>query len=228
MELQGTKALSKRTMALAAGAPILLMAVIAGVVMGTLFNDLFSLQGDDLLQTVNSSRQAFGWGILGWIIILLCDIVAAWALGVFYASVNKQIAQLTAWMRFLYSAILGTAIAFLVMAYHLVSTQSGGQIAMQLQEYINGFQYTWSFGLILFGFHLAGLSYLVWQKSWFFRGLSILLGAAAIGYLIIHSGNLLLPNFDEYKASIETIFMLPMILGEVGLAIWLVAKGGKN
>lgn len=229
MELEGTKELTTRKPALVAGISILLMAVIAGVLMGALFNNLFSLQGNDLWHAVKSSEQSFRWGILGWIAILLCDILAAWGLGVFYAPVNKQLSQLTAWLRLVYAAILATAIAFLVLALQVVAGHSNPDLSVvaSVETYIGGFQQVWSFGLIIFSFHLIGLANLVCKHKVLHKIFNILLFIAGIGYLITNVGNLLMPNYSDYKSTLEAIFMLPMILGEVGLGVWLVAKGGK-
>jgi hypothetical protein len=38
------------------------------------------------------------------------------------------------------------------------------------------------------------------------------------------SGNLLLPVYDNYKKTIELIFIIPMLL-EVALGLWLLIKG---
>ncbi len=57
------------------------------------------------------------------------------------------------------------------------------------------------------------------------RKAAIVAGVALI--IITNLGNLLLPNYETLIATIETIFMLPMIAGEVGLALWLLFKGGK-
>lgn len=229
MELQGTNELTTRKPALVAGISILLMAVIAGVLMGTLFNNLFSLQGGDLWQALKSSEQSFRWGIVSWIAILLCDILAAWGLGVFYTPVNRQLSQLTAWLRLVYAAILATAISFLVLALQMVAGYANPtkELITSLETYLGGFQQVWSFGLIIFGFHLIGLANLVYKHKILHKIFTILLFIAGIGYLITNLGNLLLANYADYKPTLEAIFMLPMILGEVGLAIWLVAKGGK-
>ena len=48
---------------------------------------------------------------------------------------------------------------------------------------------------------------------------------AFLGYLITNIANLLLPEYEIYKAIIEWIFILPMVVGEVGLALWLLIKG---
>ena len=50
---------------------------------------------------------------------------------------------------------------------------------------------------------------------------------ASFGYLLTDGANLLLPDSEAFISTLEMIFMLPMILGEVGLALWLLIKGLK-
>ncbi|MBV7336693.1 DUF4386 domain-containing protein [Chloroflexi bacterium TSY] len=60
------------------------------------------------------------------------------------------------------------------------------------------------------------------------RVIGFLIVLASFGYIITNSGNLLLPHYANYIASIETVFVLPMIVGELGLGLWLLLKGGRG
>jgi len=51
-----------------------------------------------------------------------------------------------------------------------------------------------------------------------------LLIIAFLGYLTTNSFNLMIPDYDNYKSTLELIFILPMVVGEVGLAVWLLVK----
>ena len=80
---------------------------------------------------------------------------------------------------------------------------------------------------MVFGCHLFLLGYLVFKSGFIPRFLGILLIIASIGYLISNIGILLLSNYEDYKTAIDLIFIAPMIGGEMGLAFWLLFKGGK-
>jgi hypothetical protein len=85
-------------------------------------------------------------------------------------------------------------------------------------------------GLIAFGFHLITLGLLYHNeggKEWVNIAIKSLLILAGAGYLIQYIGILLVPNPAGFTAIMETIFILPMILGEISFAIWMLVKGGK-
>lgn len=226
------KDLSQRTVAIITGASIILMAVMAGVVFGAIFNPIFSVAENSLHQAVLASQSAFRYGILGWGTILICDILAAWGLNIIYKRKNKFLSQLTAWFRMIYVAILAIAITCLILMLQVSNNTTNLEpnlINGLLVLFKNGFESTFSFGLIVFGFHLLGLGYLVFQKKTIFIVMSIFIAIAGVGYLLTNTCNFILPSYKEdYKGTLEAIFMLPMVLGEVGLAIWLIAKGEKN
>lgn len=143
--------------------------------------------------------------------------------------------MLTAWFRLIYSIILGIAISNLVLSLlllnrgnELFSEIENDQMVPMVLFFINGFKEIWSFGLIIFGLHLLGLGYLTFKSGVVPKVWSILLTFAALGYIITNVGSLLLSTFENYKHTIEILFILPMILGEMGLAIWLLLKGGKE
>ncbi len=203
------------------------MAVIAGLVMSAVLIPLFSENGDQLNAKMVLMKTPFKWAVLGWGVILICDLLVSWGVTRIYGSENRSLSILTAGLRYVYSAVLAAAIIFLVLAIP-ASSESTSEANDSLAFYLNGFQTIWSFGLIIFGFHLMSLSRLVCQKQWLQRTLAILLFLAGIGYLLTNIGNLLVPSYPEYKPTLEAIFMLPMVLGEVGWGIWLIVKGGKN
>lgn len=232
MKLTTFTNISQRTIAITTGISIVVMAVMAGIVFGAIFNPIFSVETSSLHQSVIASGSAFGYGILGWGIILICDVIAALGLHAIYKKKDEFISQLTAWFRLAYVAILGVAIVCLILmlqvSYNPANLEPSLLNAL-LVLFKTGFENTFSFGLIIFGFHLLGLSYLVLDRKPLFMVISGLLLISGIGYMLTNTLNFALPNYKEdYKATLESIFMLPMILSEVGLAIWLIVKGGKN
>ncbi|MEZ4895529.1 MAG: DUF4386 domain-containing protein [Saprospiraceae bacterium] len=163
-------------------------------------------------------------GIGGWILILITDVVVAWALYVLLKPVHRLWSLLAGWIRLVYAAILGTGIGFLFLA--LQTMEQSGQ-ADDLLHYVGTFRDIWSFGLIMFGIHLLILGPLCIRSGYIPRLLGYLIAIAGAGYLIIHLGHLLIPGFDPVQKILEMVFMLPMLLGELGLAIWLLARA-KN
>lgn len=125
-------------------------------------------------------------------------------------------------LRFIYSVILAIAIYQLIGAYLNIN-----QVEKTV-ELLHSFESIWQFGLIVFGFHLMLLSGLVCEKKIIKKVLAILLLIAGIGYTVSNTLDLFIENYEDFRFNVELAFIIPMIFGELGLAIWLLTKGGKN
>jgi len=226
---------SQRQAAIVAGIALLLMTVAAIFATGILSDKL--IVPEDAAATVENLRISeiqFRAGIFSWLIILICDILAAWGLYIFFRPVNRDLSLLTAWFRLIYVAIFGTAIANLIIVLLLVTgkTQLALMASEQLQALVmlfkNAFDSVWSFGLIVFGIHILLLGYLAYKSGYVPKVFGVLMIISFLGYIVIHLGNLLLPEFENVKLIIEWIFVLPMIVGELGLGVWLLIQGIRN
>jgi hypothetical protein len=232
--MKSTINLSPRQAALVAGWAIVLMALAAGFSSGFVHGTLVdTTDASTTAQNIRTSETLFRLGILAWVFILILDILVSWSLYIVLKPVNESLSLLTAWMRLVYSAILGMAIGSLVMVLPLL-TENGSTVAFtqsqineQILGQIHGFNGIWSMGLIVFGLHLLGLGYLALRSGFVPKIWGILILIASLGYLLIPAGELIIVDFAKAKSILEMVFMLPMILGELGLGIWLIARGGK-
>ncbi|WP_214659002.1 DUF4386 domain-containing protein [Candidatus Formimonas warabiya] len=94
--------------------------------------------------------------------------------------------------------------------------------------FVNAFNIEWAIGLVVFALHLFLLGYLVFKSGYIPKIIGVLLIIAALCYLATNSANLLLPSYENYKATIDTALSVPMAIGELSLALWLLFKGGKR
>ncbi|HCJ94767.1 MAG TPA: hypothetical protein DHV69_06095 [Sphaerochaeta sp.] len=88
------------------------------------------------------------------------------------------------------------------------------------------FDRIWSFGLIVFGIHLILLSVASFRYE--NKVLGILLLAAGVSYLLIHTMEGFLPRFSDFTGRLESILAIPMTLGEMVFALWMIIRGGKT
>lgn len=212
------------------GSSIVVMAIIAGVVVGGYFQPMTSLSPKELFYSLQNSSNSFRWGIFGWVSILICDLIAAWGLMEVFKPQFQSWAVLTGWLRFLYAAILAIAIACLILIVPIVeSTEMSLTNAEELTTILfKGYLNLWSFGLLIIGFHLIGVGVLAYLEKQTKKWLSILVMLAGVGYVITNLMQLVMPNYGEIKPIVEGVFMLPMIVGEVGFGVWLMIRGIKN
>ena len=225
--------ISIRKAAIVSGVAILLMTVAAVVATNLTIGSLV-VKGDAVITTNNiiTSEVLFRSGIFSWLIILICDVLAAWGLYIFLKPVNKLLSLLMAWFRLVYAAILGTAllnyvnVLLLISGDDYVSSFGIEKFQSQVMLSLDAFGSMWSVGLMVFGLHIFLLGYLAFKSGYIPKVWGVLLLIASFGYVITNSAKLLMPTYDNYKTEFELIFIIPM-LSEVGLGIWLLIKGVK-
>jgi len=219
-----------RKTAIISGAAIVVMTLAAvfatDIAMGRL------IVPDDAATTINNiqaSGMLFRAGIFSWFIVLICDVLIAWGLYLFFKPVNERLSLLGAWFRIVYAAMLGASILHYVEVTTLINEANPEASATgQVWHLIHAFDDTWSLGLMVFGFHILLLGYLVYASGYAPKWLGILLIISFGGYLLINATHLLFPDYENLKSILDWIFILPMIVGEVGLGIWLLYRGGIN
>lgn len=223
---------SLRTAAIVAGIAILIMAVAAAIATELTIQSLV-LPGDAAATTGNiqASQGLFRVGVFSWLIIFICDVLAAWGLYVFLKPVNRSLSLLTAWFRLGYVVMLGAALLNYIVVMLLVRGDAylaaigSDQLQAQVLLFLNGFHETWSLGLVVFGLHILLLGYLAFTSGYIPKIFGVLLFIAFVGYFFSNAANLLFPSYGNYKTTVDLVFILPMVVGEPGLAVWLLWKG---
>lgn len=220
-----------REAAIIAGTSIIIMAIAAMISTDLTINTLVEPESASAtLKNIRSSEMLFRIGVVCWIIVLICDVIAAWGLYIFLKPVNHSFALIMAWFRLIYAAILGTSLASFVHVLLLIndgdymSTIGVEQLQSQVLMHINGFNDTWSIGLVVFGIHIFFLGYLILKSGYIPKIFGVLLLVAFIGYIFINITNLLFPQYEDFMIIVGWIFIVPM-LSEVALGIWLLLNG---
>ncbi len=70
---------------------------------------------------INAREMLFRCGIVSFIIVLILDVLVAWALYILLIPVNKNLALLAAWFRLVYTAIFGAAIYNFLSVFQLIT-----------------------------------------------------------------------------------------------------------
>jgi Domain of unknown function (DUF4386) len=218
-----------------AGLGLLIMAIIA------FFANFSVIQGlvvpDDAAKTVSNimaNQLLFRFGIAGFVVVLLCDVLVAWALYVFLKPVSQSLSLLAAIFRLVYTAIFAAALFNLANALQLLSGAehlsvfTPEQLQAQVMMSLESFQYAWQIALVFFGFHLLILGYMVMKSSYVPKVLGVLLLVAGFAYPLDSFAHFLLANYADYKTFFLLLVAVPGILGELSLCFWLLIKGGKG
>ena len=226
--------MSQRKVAIAAGIGFFIMTFAAIFAIYFVFENL-KVPGDANTTAINimSNELLFRLGIFSLIIVLICDVLVAWALYFFLKPVNKSLALLAAWLRLAYAAFIGIALLNLVFVLLLLSNADylnvieTNELYAQVLLSFNAFDDIWKIGIIIFSAHLIVLGYLVFKSTYVPKIFGILIIIASFGYLTDSLVHLLSPDYENYKAIIGIVFIVPQLAGELGLAFWLLFRGGK-
>lgn len=218
--------LDKRRAALITGVAIVVMTIVAGVIMSGVFIPLFEMNPSTFTETMIHQKTNYLFGVLGWIVIFIMDVLVSWGLYRYYLPTNKKRALKMGALRLIYSMILFIGIIQLTRSY--IQLNKGLTNFEDSRELLFSFRSVWQFGLIIFGFHLLYLAPLVCGNGAVKKIIATLLFLAGIGYVVSNTADLFITDYEQIRSQVEVYFILPMIFGEVGLAVWLLIKGGQS
>lgn len=206
------------------GLALLLMALVAGFAYGYAMNEIYV--ADDAASTLNNYLQKSTlYQMMCWafIIILALDVLVSFTLCYWLHQEKPLLVKTMSGIRLLYSAILALAVYSLFQAY----TPNMDTNAVSIQSSFEKFNNYFSFGLIIFGIHLAMLGAILWMRAGIPKIFGILGLFAGICYTLIHLLHLSWPEFALYRTGIENVLALPMASGELALAFWMLIKGKR-
>lgn len=215
----------EKTAGLLAGISLIVMAIAAGFSYGYVNNQLLGESAEITRQSLLENKPLFLAGLAGWVVIFITDLIVSVALYIVFESTSKCISLFTSLVRIIYTIILGVAIyQLMVIVPELTNTEAGIDINAQFAS----FGKIWSAGLIIFGLHLLGLGYLSIKSQNIPGILGYLLYIAGVGYMLVHAAKQFALFNPDLINSTESILALPMALGELLLAGWLIYKGLKR
>ena len=178
---------------------------------------------------VSESEGLFRMGLLSFL-----DVFVAWALYVVFREVERDLSLLAAWLRLVYTVLLGVALIFFFQALQFLSGAEFLKAMTQDALHANAlvalttFNSTWLIGLTAFGLHLAVLGYLVIRSGIAPKALGWVLVVSGVLYVGDTTAHSLLSNYSDYEALIVAIVAGPAILAEGWFGLWLLFKGGKS
>lgn len=227
--------LQLRQSAIVAGISLIIMAFAALFSYGFVHSSLIII--GDSITTFEKIQGAFGIfnaGLLGWLVIIIADLLVSWALYIYLKPLHHSYSLLAAWLRLIYTAVLTIAISYLIQVTNLVNqngqlfSQPVDTLAFQVMLSLRTFESVWSLGLIVFGLHLLVLGFAASKTRTIPKVISILLSIAGASYILIHLLYGFFPTLENLTSTLEMILSIPMIVGELGFGIWLLLKGGKT
>ena len=199
------------------------MAIIAGFSLGYAYEEVFGSIQTEHFQNATEYFQLFQIVLLGLCLTIILDFIVSFTLYQFFKNDNRVISLISTILRVIYTLMLVIASLSLISNLTIWTTNQTAVIAN-----FENFIFIWTSGLIIFGFHLTLIGFLMKIHNKIPKILWILTVIAGVSYVIVHFLKVITPSLEQFAKSLEMILMLPMAAGELGLAIWLIIKGGKT
>ncbi len=125
--------------------------------------------GDSATTAINklANEVLFRSGIASWLIVLVADVVVAWALYILLIPVNKRLSLLAAWFRLIYTAIAGITLLYLLIALQLskgadyLTVFTADQLQAQVILFLDAYWDLTLIAWVFFGLHISILGYLI-------------------------------------------------------------------
>lgn len=180
----------------------------------------------ETVRNIQANRGLFLVGVFAHLVTFVADVILAWAFYVLLVPVHRALSLLMAWFRLVYTAVALGAFMHLVSAFRLLDDGAyreafGAELLhAQVEVLIKAFKYEWSLSLVIFGFHVVLLGYLVARSGYIPRILGILLAIAGVSYMLYYLRPYLYPDLD-----LEFLFVA--FFGELIFSIWLLVRGWR-
>ena len=178
--------------------------------------------GGNAAATLADNTTLYRLGILGDIIVLLCELVLTVMLYRIFKPASETLALIATYARFAMIGVMAINIIFGVLPLYLVSLSTPmPEMVLALFEAKQVGVYVWQ---LFFSLHLLAIGTMILRSGLFPRVLGWMMGIGALGYLL--EGLSKLTYFENAVLSWAIVGLLVVVtLGELAFAIWLIAKG---
>lgn len=139
----------------------------------------------------------------------------------YFKNDNKKLAWLSFIFRIIYTLLFGIA------SFYLLKNSELSIDSTRVIENYQSFKKIWGIGLIIFGIHLLLIGVLMKLHKFIPKILWYLTIIAGAAYMLVYILKTSFPQLKELTDTLNIVLVLPMALGELGLAVWLIIKGGS-
>jgi hypothetical protein len=229
MSLTNTSKFSPQTYTRIGGV-IYLIIIVAGLFAEIFVRSKLVVSGDPAATVSNIASSPLLWriGICADLIMQVCDLPLIMIFYVLLRPINKNLALLNLLMNLIQTAVLVanklnlliplflTGNAEYLKAFDPQQLQTLAYLSITLHGYGLGV------GLIFFGFVCLIEGYLIFKSGYFPKTLGVLMQVAGVCYLTNSFALLLSPELAD---ALFPLILLPCLVAELLLALWMVIKG---
>lgn len=178
-----------------------------------------------------AAPQMLSWAILSFILMVLIDAILAVPFYLLLRKLSHTWALISSALRLVNAAVFAVALMDLISFQRLLGKPYQGDelfLLRQVDHLTQSFDDTWLLGLVFFGVHLIIMGFLMVRSKLFPSWIGLLIQAAGLVYVIDTVASFSLPNYENYTAFFEMMVVIPSVLGELSLCLFLLIKGIKR
>lgn len=214
---------NQRRIAIITGISLVLMAIFGIFSLGYAYTQFDNPEQSEFLKDIILANMGLYQSMLiGILIIIILDFIVSYTLYKYFENDNKKMSLLSGIIRVIYTLI------FVIATYYLTKNLNTNELTNQkvISNY-HKFQTIWNIGLVIFGFHIILIGWLMKLHNKIPKILWSITLLAGVSYMVTSFLKVVSPD-SEFVETLIMILALPMTIGELGLAIWLWIKGGKG
>ena len=214
---------NQRRIAIITGISLVLMAIFGIFSLGYAYTQFDNPEQSEFLKDIILANMGLYQSMLiGILIIIILDFIVSYTLYKYFENDNKKMSLLSGIIRVIYTLI------FVIATYYLTKNLNTNELTNQkvISNY-HQFQTIWNSGLVIFGFHIILIGWLMKLHHKIPKILWSITLLAGVSYMVTSFLKVVSPD-SEFVETLIMILALPMTIGELGLAIWLWIKGGKG
>lgn len=201
-----------------------LVIIVCGLFAEFCVRQALYVPGDSAqtFRNIAAGETLFRIGIASDLAMLLADVIVAWALYLYLATVDRPLSLLAALLRLVQASVIGASLVQMVSVLPLLGEPENADQVVRLAT-AHGDSYR--IGLVFFGLACGVLAVLIGKAKHIPRWIGVLLALAAAGYLADSFGPIL---FAGYPPMLSEVVLLPAFVGEIAFCVWLIAWGGRT
>ncbi|GJL91489.1 DUF4386 domain-containing protein [Hyphococcus sp.] len=191
------------------------------------------VSGDAVTTASNimQNESLFRLGVACFFVVMIADVFVAWALYLVLRPVDAHLSLLSAFFRLTYTiaqiGVLMNLVKVLQLGgrpeiYNALTAEAG---AAFLYFFLASHQGEFTLTLIFFGIHLLLLGYLIIRSKYLPALIGLLVTVAGAGYLVDGFAEILFDGYGKFGGLGLYIVILPALLGEGALCLWLLLRG---
>lgn len=179
---------------------------------------------------IAANEPTYRMAVAAFFAVLIADVIVGWALFMVLKPAEPNFSLLVLLFRLAYTfghigVVLGLMTALGLATTPALTEAMGGQAQALAYQAFMGHALGFAITLIFFGVHLVLLGVLIIRAGYMPRVIAWLLMLAGVAYVADGFGRILFGSYGAFADMATMLVILPSVIGEGALMVWLLVRG---